>query len=100
VKKLPKDSFKFLVKRPGALCSNDAKSCCDLIGHMQAALAMQSKGVPKAAIDCLFTALLRAVHRVWTGYGDSSSTYGGDPTETTINGICQGNGAGPAFGRY
>jgi hypothetical protein len=29
------------LKRPGAICSNDTKSCYDLIGHIQAALAMQ-----------------------------------------------------------
>jgi hypothetical protein len=29
------------LKRPGAICSNDAKSCYDLIGHTQASLSMQ-----------------------------------------------------------
>jgi hypothetical protein len=29
------------MKRAGAVCSNDAKSCYDLIGHTQAALSMQ-----------------------------------------------------------
>lgn len=42
------------LKRPGALCCNDAKSCYDLIGHSQASLSMQRAGVPKAAVDCMF----------------------------------------------
>jgi hypothetical protein len=29
------------LKRPGAICSNDARSCYDLIGHSQASMAMQ-----------------------------------------------------------
>ena len=29
------------LKQPGAVCSNDAKSCYVLIGHTQASLAMQ-----------------------------------------------------------
>jgi hypothetical protein len=28
-------------KRTGAICSNDAKSCYDLIGHAQASICMQ-----------------------------------------------------------
>lgn len=34
------------LKRPGAIYSNDAKSCYDLIGHAQASLAMQCNGIP------------------------------------------------------
>jgi hypothetical protein len=52
------------LKRPGAACSNDAKSCYDLIGHAQAALAMKRHGVPEAAINCLFTTLQDLTHQV------------------------------------
>jgi hypothetical protein len=31
-------------KRTGAICSNDAKACYDLIGHAQASLCMQHQG--------------------------------------------------------
>jgi hypothetical protein len=79
------------------LRSNDAKSCYDLIGHTQASLAMQRLGVPKAAVDCLFTTLQEATHQVQTGYGDSSSYYGGTQWVTPMHGIGQGNGAGPAI---
>jgi hypothetical protein len=39
------------VKRPGTICSNDARSCYNLIGHSQASIAMQRNGVPKPVVD-------------------------------------------------
>jgi hypothetical protein len=42
------------LRRPGAICSNNTKSCYDLIGHSAASIAMQTRGVPKSAVDCLF----------------------------------------------
>jgi len=85
------------LKRPGAVCSNDAKSCYDLIGHTPASLSMQRVGVPKKVVDCLFTTLQEAVHQVRTGYGDAVATYGGELWLVPIHGIGQGNGAGPAI---
>jgi hypothetical protein len=52
------------LKRPGAICSNDAKSCYNLFGYTQAAISMQRVGVPKSIIQCLFSTLQNAVHRV------------------------------------
>lgn len=85
------------LKRPAAVCSNDAKSCYDLIGHTQASLAMQRLGAPKSAVDCLFTTLQCATHNVRTGYGDSKGSYGGQVWVVPFHGIGQGNGAGPAI---
>jgi hypothetical protein len=85
------------LKRPAAVCSKDAKSCYDLIGHTQASLAMQRMGVPKAAVDCLFSTPQGAIHRVRTGYGDSAGSYGGNAWLLPFHGIGQGNGAGPAI---
>jgi hypothetical protein len=84
-------------KQMGAVCSNDAKSCYDLIGHAQAAMTMRRMGVPKVAVGCIFTMLQEAIHRVRTGYGDPSDSYGGKPSGIPMHGICQGNGAGPAI---
>ncbi len=81
----------------GAICSNDAKSCYDLIGHTQASLSMQRVGVPRNIIKCLFTTLQEAVHTVRTGFGDSKASYGGKVWLVPIHGIGQGNGAGPAI---
>jgi hypothetical protein len=68
-------SFDILrqLKRAGAICSNDAKSCYDLIGHTQASLSMQQLGVPRSIINCLFTTLQEAIHKVQTGFGDSKA---------------------------
>jgi len=85
------------LKRAGAVCSNDAKSCYDLIGQMQATLSMQRVGVPKNIIICLFTTLQDAIHKVRTGFGDSKDHYGGSVWLVPIHGIGQGNGAGPAI---
>jgi hypothetical protein len=82
-------------KQTGAICSNDAKACYDLIGHAPASLCMQCLGVPKAAMKCLFTTLQEASHCVRTAYGDSSSTYGGPGWLKPMHGIGQGNGGGP-----
>jgi len=84
-------------KRAGAICSNDAKSCYDLIGHTQEALSMQRVGVPKNIVQGLFTTLQEAVHRVRTGFGDSEACYGGSVWLVPIHGIGQGNGAGPSI---
>jgi hypothetical protein len=85
------------LKRSGAICSNDAKSCYDLIGHTPASLSMQRVGVPKNIINCLFTTLQDAIHQVRTGFGDSKGHYGGNIWLVSIHGIGQGNGAGPAI---
>jgi hypothetical protein len=85
------------LKRTGVICSNDAKSCYGLIGHTQASLIMHRHGVPKAAVDCLFTTLQDAEHKVRTAYGDSCLSYGGNNWVVPIHGIGQGNGAGPAI---
>jgi hypothetical protein len=61
----------------GAICSNDAKACYDLIGHAQASLCMQRQGVPKSAVKCLFTTLQGSIHCVRTAFGNSTATYGG-----------------------
>lgn len=85
------------LKRPGVICSNDSKSCSDLIGHAQASLAMQRNGVSKTAIDCLFSTLQGATHQVRTGFGDSAIYYRGDKWLIPLHSIGQGNGAGPAI---
>jgi hypothetical protein len=83
-------------KSPGAVCSNDAKSCYDLIGHTPASIAMQRQGVPKSTVTCMFTTLQELKHKVRTAYGDSESTYGGSEI-IPMHGVMQGNGAGPAI---
>jgi hypothetical protein len=81
----------------GVVCLNDAKSCYDLFGHAQASLAMQRMGIPQALVDCMFTTLQEAAHWVRTGYGDSTTSYGGKVWLIPVHGIGQGNIVGPAI---
>jgi hypothetical protein len=87
-KSLTNDLLRQL-KRPGAICTNDAKLCYDLIGHPTASIAMQRLGVPKSVVDCLFSTLQLAKHKVRTGYGDSGTEYGSKDNEAPMHGICQ-----------
>jgi hypothetical protein len=81
-------------KHTAAICCNDAKACYDLIGHVQASICMQRQGVPKEAVNCLFTTLQNAIHYVQTAYGDSTLGYGGSGWVKPMHGIGQGNGGG------
>lgn len=94
-KTLSNDLFRQL-KSPGALCSNDAKSCYDLIAHSPASVAMQRQGIPECATTCMFTTLQELKHQVRTAYGASEHVYGG-VSVVPPHGIGQGNGAGPAI---
>lgn len=82
-------------KTPGALCSNDAKSCYDHILHVVASLCLQCLGLPELAIMCMFTTLQNMEHTIHTVYGDSSRKYGGHLWIVPMQGSLQGNGAGP-----
>ncbi len=95
-KSLTNDILRQL-KQPGGICSNDAKSCYDLIGHPPAALAMQRHGIPANIVDCLFTALQNLEHHVRTAFGDSPLFHGGAKWTVLPHGIPQGNGASPSI---
>jgi hypothetical protein len=82
-------------KHTATICCNDAKACYDLIGHAQASICMQRQGVPKEAVNCLFTTLQNAIHYVRTAYGDLTLAYGGSGWVKPMHGIGQGNGGGP-----
>jgi hypothetical protein len=90
-------SFDILhqLRSPGALCSNDAKSCYDLIGHTTASIAMQRMGVLKAVVDFLFTTLQTAKRQVCAGYGNLITIGGIESGLDPMHGIRQGNGAEP-----
>jgi hypothetical protein len=82
-------------KIPGALCSNDAKSCYDRIVHSVASLALQRLGVPVSPIISMFSTIQSLKHHIRTIHGVSSA-YGVDNgTSIPIQGVGQGNGAGP-----
>ena len=81
--------------RPGAICSNDAKSCYDRILHNIASICMRRLGLPPEACHVMFGTLQQVRHYVRTIYGDSATSYRG--IEFPLQGVGQGNGAGPAI---
>ena len=84
-------------KTPGAMLSNDAKSCYDRILHNIASISMQRQGVGKNNIICMFTTIQKLTHTVRTAFGDSESSFTQELWATPLHGVGQGNGAGPAI---
>jgi hypothetical protein len=82
------------LKRPLAMCSNDAKSCYDRIVHSVASLCMRRMGVEAPPIVCMFTTIQNLQHSIRTVYGDSELTFTGQPWTVPIQGVGQGNGGG------
>lgn len=82
-------------RQAGALCSNDAKSCYDRITHSIASLALQRVGVPTPPLICMFTTIQMMEHRIRTVFGDSEIGFSGKLWAVPIQGVGQGNGAGP-----
>jgi hypothetical protein len=82
------------LRQNGALCSNDAKSCYDRIVHNCASLCMQRIGTPIQPIISMFQTIQQLSHHVRTVFGESLQgyTHTGD---IPIQGVGQGNGAGP-----
>ena len=82
-------------KQAGALCSNDAKSCYDRVVHSVSSLSMHCLGANIGPVKSMFISLQKSAHRIRTAFGISEKTYGQD-REEPLQGLGQGNGAGPA----
>jgi len=77
------------------LISNDAKGCFDRIAHVVATLAMRRLGGRKTAIHSMLACIQEMDHHVRTAFGDSTDSYGNDPSKPPPAGVLQGNGSGP-----
>jgi hypothetical protein len=84
-----------LSRVPAALCSNDAKGCYDRIVHNVASLCMQRVRVPKEPIISMFGTIQSLQHHVRTAFGDSRRFFSARRGPVPIQGVGQGNGAGP-----
>lgn len=82
-------------KRTATVCSNDAKSCYDRIVHTVASICMQRLGVAAETCFTMFNTLQELNHHVRTAYGERASGYGA--VQIPLQGVGQGNGAGPAI---
>ena len=84
-------------KIPTIIIFNDAKSCYDRIVLWIAALALRRLGATKESTLEMTRTLQAASHKICTAYGDSTSKYGGHCNYPPLQGVGQGNGAGPAI---
>ena len=84
-------------KIPSVIIFNDAKSCYDRIVLWVAALAMRRLGATTESTLEMTKTLQSASHKICTAYGDSTTTYGGHDSYPPLQGVGQGNGAGPAI---
>lgn len=81
--------------RTAALCSTDATSCYDRIVHTAASICMQRLGVDATTCRLIFGTLQQLQHHILTQYGVSTTSYGA--VHIPLQGVGQGNGAGPAI---
>ena len=84
-------------RQPGALCSNDAKSCYDRILHSIVALSMKRLGIPEPPIECMLKCIQTMDHYIRTTHGDSEISYSSKHTLIPFQGVLQGNGASPSI---
>jgi hypothetical protein len=82
-------------RSPAALCSNDAKGCYDRIVHNVASLCMQRVRVPREPIISMFGTIQELQHHVCTAFGDLEKFFKANTGRIPIQGVGQGNGAGP-----
>jgi hypothetical protein len=83
-------------KQAGAICINDMKGCYDRIVHAVAAICMKRLGMQNEPLRMMFYTLQQLRHFVRTAYGCSESFFDAQQVNSVaIQGIGQGNGAGP-----
>lgn len=82
-------------KRPGVLCPNDLKSCYDRICHNIAGLCMRWLGLSESETVCMFQTLQQMNHQIRCAYGDSTRSYGPNPSRLPMQGVYQGNSCSP-----
>ena len=79
-----------------AIALVDAKSCYDRIVHNVANICLCRIDIPMEPLLCMFKTLQAAHHHVMTAFGVSEETYQ-SMMDIPLQGIGQGNGAGPSI---
>ena len=82
--------------QPASICCNDARQCYDRIVHSVANICMQRMGAPPEVPKLLLGTIAELQRYIRTAFGDSTNAYGA-VRFPPLQGICQGNGAGPAI---
>jgi len=83
-------------RAPLALARADVAGCYDNIGHFPGSIACQRLGASPECLATMFQTLRLMKFFLRTAYGDSATFYGGGLDLLPFQGVCQGNGAGPA----
>jgi hypothetical protein len=83
-------------KQAAALQSTDFKSCYDRMAHNMTSISLRRQGASKLAVRSMFKTLSTASHSIRTAYGDSDRSYSAWRSPIPLQGLGQGNGAGPA----
>ena len=82
-------------KQPGIITPTNLKSCYNRICHNMASLSMQRIGLAESEIKCMFEPLPHLEHSIRCVFGMLKVTYGTELNSTPMQGVYQGNGAGP-----
>jgi hypothetical protein len=83
-------------KHPAALCVNNMKRCYDRIVHSVASICMQRLGIDIQPLRSMFYTLQNLEHYIRTAHGISTQSFNAANIHpVAIQGIGQGNGAGP-----
>ena len=72
----------------------DLGDCYDRTAHIPTSLALQSFGIPSSAIRVLLLSMRTMQYFLKTGFGESSTSFGGT-AESPNSGLGQGSGASP-----
>ena len=84
-----------LLNRAGCIVSANAHTCYDRIVHRFAILVCMPLGLPYEPLAMMFKAIVGMQYFVRTGFGNSTDYISCDDCKP-CQGVCQGNGAGPA----
>jgi hypothetical protein len=76
--------------------SADADKCYDRINHIVMSLLLLAIGGEDGPIRAMLCPIQQMKFFQPTGQGDSDTFMGGRPDNNPLQGLCQGNGAGPA----
>jgi len=84
-------------RHPLVIACKDFAQCYDQIAHCPASLACQCLGVSPEVMSTIFFTIQFMKFYLRTAYGDLATFYGGGLSQHPFQGVCQGNGAGPAI---
>jgi hypothetical protein len=82
---------------PMVAISADADKCYNRINHIILALVLRAVCGESGVVRAMLQPIQQMRYFQRTGRGDSNTYMGGRPADDPLQGICQGNGAGPAM---